>query len=81
MKYYAYVLKSKVDGRLYKGFTSNLDNRINEHNRGKTKSTKGYKPWELFYYEVFDSKEEAIKREKFFKSGAGREFLKRNMAL
>ena len=76
MKYYAYVLKSDLDGRLYKGHTSRLKNRIKEHNSGKTRSTKGYMPWKLVYYEVFDLEEEAIAREKFFKSGIGREFLK-----
>ncbi|RRO12328.1 GIY-YIG nuclease family protein [Flavobacteriaceae bacterium 14752] len=76
MKYYVYVLKSKKDGRLYKGFTTRLKDRINEHNNGKTKSTKGYRPWELVYCEIFFTEKEAIKREKYFKTGSGREFLK-----
>lgn len=75
--FYTYVLKSKVDNRLYKGHTSDLENRLKEHNSAKTKSTKGYIPWELIYFEIFDTKEEAMGREKFFKSGIGREFLKK----
>ena len=47
-----------------------------EHNEGKTKSTKGYAPWRLFYYEVFATRVEAILREKYFKTGMGRAFLK-----
>ena len=76
MKYYVYVLKSKVDGRLYKGFTSRLEERLIEHNLGKTKSTKGYRPWVLVYSEIIEDLEKAVKREKFLKSGIGREFLK-----
>jgi len=47
--YIVYVIKSKVDGRLYVGFTENLDRRIKEHNAGNTKSTKGYIPWTLVF--------------------------------
>lgn len=79
-KYYVYVLKSKVDGRLYKGHSEDLEKRLKEHNSGKTKSTKGYRPWELVYFEEFDIKEEAITRESYFKTGIGREFLKMKLA-
>ncbi|CAN0602356.1 unnamed protein product [Ectocarpus sp. 12 AP-2014] len=51
--YYVYVLKSEVDGRLYKGMTNNLQKRIVEHNSGKNKSTKGFLPWVLVYKEEF----------------------------
>jgi putative endonuclease len=44
MKYFIYIFESEIDGRLYKGQTANLNNRIKEHNSGKTKSTKAYKP-------------------------------------
>jgi putative endonuclease len=76
-----YVLKSTVDGRLYKGFTRNLDRRLWEHNRGKTKSTKAYGPWQLVYKEEVESREEARKREKYLKSGIGREYLKKILDL
>ncbi len=76
MKYYAYILRSQVDGRLYKGHASNVEKRLKEHNSGKTKSTKGYIPWEIVYYEEFETKGEAIEREKFFKTGFGREYIK-----
>ncbi|HLV38078.1 GIY-YIG nuclease family protein [Xanthomarina sp.] len=74
--YYTYVLKSNVDGRLYKGHTDDVEKRLREHNAGKTKSTKGFIPWELVYFEIFKSKLEAVLREKYFKTGSGREFLK-----
>ena len=77
MKYFVYVLESQVDGRFYKGQTTNIENRLNEHNSGNTKSTKGFKPWKLVYFEQFDSVEESVAREKYFKSGSGRDFLKK----
>ena len=70
---------SSKDGRLYKGQTNNLENRIIVHNTGKTKSTKGYLPWELVYFESFKTREEAVLREKYFKTGSGREFLKEKL--
>jgi putative endonuclease len=78
--YYVYVIRSEVDGRLYKGMTKNLDNRIKEHNFGKTKSTKGYLPWTLVYQEAIDTRIEARIREKFLKSGKGRDYLKKILA-
>ncbi|TPV34077.1 GIY-YIG nuclease family protein [Paucihalobacter ruber] len=76
MKYYVYVLESTKDGRLYKGHTNRLEERLKEHNSGKTSSTKGYRPWVLVYHEEYDSEREAIEREKYFKTGSGREYLK-----
>lgn len=71
-----YVLRSEVDGRLYKGFTKDLSIRIAQHNNGKTKSTKGYMPWKLVYSEIVSTLEEALLREKYLKTGQGRDFLK-----
>ena len=76
-----YVLKSEIDGRLYKGQTNKIDKRIIEHNSGKTKSTKGFKPWKLVYLESFKTRDEAVIREKFFKTGSGREFLKEKIII
>ena len=75
--YYVYVIRSEVDGRLYKGITDDIKKRLNEHNRGKQKSTKGYIPWKLIYFEEVSDRKEARKREKYLKSGSGREFLKK----
>lgn len=62
------------------GFTKDVESRLKQHNSGKTKSTKPYRPWILLFVEEFDSKEEALKREKWLKSGIGREFIKKIMA-
>ena len=75
MKYYAYVLFSRKYNKYYKGHCQNLDQRLAQHNSGKTKSIKPFIPWEIVYFESFNALEDAITREKYFKSGAGRRFL------
>ena len=78
--YYAYVLKSVNDNFLYKGHCQDLDKRLLQHNAGMTKSLKPYLPVKLIYFERHDTEEEAIKREKYFKSAAGRRYLKIKLA-
>jgi len=71
-----YVLYSAKFNKIYIGFTSNLEQRLNSHNQTATKGwTIRFRPWELFYYEVFETKAEALKREKELKSAKGREFI------
>ncbi|MGI9551162.1 MAG: GIY-YIG nuclease family protein [Aurantibacter sp.] len=77
MKYYTYVLRSVNFKRHYAGFSRNVKKRVRQHNAGKTKSTKPYLPWELLFFEEFSTKEEAISREKFLKTGKGREYIKK----
>ena len=74
--YFVYVIRSCVDGRLYKGMTHDVGLRLRAHNSGKVRSTKAYRPWELVYQESFSTKREAREREIFLKSGQGREYLK-----
>lgn len=73
---YVYAIKSLKDGRIYVGMTSNVEKRLKEHNSGQTRSTKGYMPWVLFYSEIQITRVDARIREKFLKSGCGKEFLK-----
>lgn len=63
----------------YVGQTNNLHKRLEEHNFGKTKSTKFIKPFILEYFEEFKTRLEAIRRERFLKSGKGREWLDLNI--
>ena len=72
---FVYVIKSIKTNRSYIGHTSNLNKRLKEHNSGKTKSTKGYLPWKLLFFEEYPSRSEAIKRERYLKSGIGREYI------
>ena len=76
MFFYTYVLKSKKDGKLYIGFTDNLRKRVNQHNKGLVEATKNRRPFILVYYEACLNKNKAIKREKYFKNGYGRRYLK-----
>ncbi|MBE0572264.1 MAG: GIY-YIG nuclease family protein [Ignavibacteriaceae bacterium] len=66
--YFVYIIKSLVTIRYYIGSTENLDRRLSYHNSGKVKSTKAYKPWKLVHMERFDTKSDAIKRERQIKS-------------
>ena len=78
MKHFVYVLKSQNNWRFYVGMTANIEKRLGEHNRGYTKSTKAYSPWVLFFFEEYDTREEARKREIYLKSGIGKEKIKEN---
>ncbi len=53
--FYAYILKSLKDGTYYKGSTDNLQKRIKQHNSGKVKYTKGHLPYQLHYFEEFET--------------------------
>ena len=74
--YYVYILQSLKDGRYYYGCTANLPQRIKAHNQGRVRSTKHRRPLKLIYFETFESKTEALRRERFFKSKAGYAWLK-----
>ena len=78
-KYYVYVLVSLMDNSWYIGYTSNLDERIIQHNSGRTITTSKKMPWEILYYEVSFNKQDAIDREKYLKSGVGRRYLKNRL--
>lgn len=74
--YFVYAIKSQKDGRIYVGLSSNIKRRILEHNSGYTFSTKGFRPWKLIYKEEVKDRKGARIREKYFKSGFGKELLK-----
>jgi putative endonuclease len=74
---FVYVLRSFATGQRYTGATADLASRLNQHNANESKSTKGRGPWELIYHEEFSTLGEALRRERYFKSGKGREELKR----
>ena len=77
MIYHVYVLKSQKNGRPYVGFTRKTPKRrLEEHNYGSNQWTRHNGPFDLVYFERFNSRKEALGREKYFKSGSGREFLK-----
>lgn len=73
--YKVYVFKSEKDNKKYIGYSSNIKNRLKEHNQGKVKSTSKRKPFKLIYFENFSNELEAKRRERFLKSGQGRKLL------
>jgi putative endonuclease len=75
--YSIYVLKSLRDRKHYTGYSSDINRQLLEHNSGKTESTRRRRPFELIYSEQYQSEDEARKRERFLKSGKGREELKK----
>jgi len=75
--FYVYIIRSKKDSSYYIGYTSNLQERMKRHNQGRSKYTKSNVPWYLVYYEEFQTKREALKREKLIKSFKGGEVFKR----
>lgn len=77
--FYAYVLQSKKNKEFYIGFTSDLKNRVVEHNQGLNFSTKRYIPWKLVYYEACIEESDARRREKYLKTTQGGRLLKRRI--
>ncbi len=67
--FYVYILKSIKDSCVYTGYTSNLEQRLQQHQLGLVKSTKNRTPLKLIYYEAYLSKTDAQKRERYLKSG------------
>ncbi|MEX0931134.1 MAG: GIY-YIG nuclease family protein [Candidatus Paceibacterota bacterium] len=76
MSYYTYALKSRERNYIYVGITGNPEQRISAHNLGKNKTTRPYGPFEVILLEKYNTRQEAREREKYLKSGIGKEFLK-----
>ena len=74
--YKVYVLYSKKYHKIYIGYTGNLEQRLLSHNKLSHKGyTRKYRPWEIVFSEEYPTKQEAMAREKFLKTGKGREFV------
>jgi putative endonuclease len=63
MLYYTYILKSKIIDRFYIGSCENLSIRLKRHNSGNSRSAKAFIPWEVVYFQEFENKTDALKRE------------------
>lgn len=79
MRYFVYVLKSERDGIRYVGSCADTQKRVHQHNNGESRFTRGHRPWILIYKEEYNTRGEAMKREKFLKSGQGRKWLDKNL--
>ena len=74
--FYTYALNSLERNYIYVGITSDIERRVKEHNSGKNKTTRPYRPFELIFEKEFQTRTEARTEEKKLKSGYGKEFLK-----
>jgi len=79
MMFYTYVLVSGSDKNFYIGSTKHLKKRLEEHNKGLVVSTAPRRPLELIYYEACLNEGDAIARERYFKTGFGRRFLRNRL--
>jgi putative endonuclease len=75
-EWFVYALRSLKDNNLYIGISRDPKKRVESHNKGKTESTKNRRPFVLIYKECCNSLEEAREKEKYYKSGFGREVIK-----
>ena len=70
-----YVIASLTDRTWYTGMAKNAEDRLQEHNHGKNRFTKGHRPWKIIYKEQHPDWSSARKREKYLKSSAGKKWL------
>ncbi|XZF15440.1 GIY-YIG nuclease family protein [Chitinophagaceae bacterium MMS25-I14] len=76
--FFAYVIESiPFPGYFYKGHCKDIELRLKEHNSSKTKSNKHYAPFRIVYFEKFETITEAVLREKYWKTAAGRRYLQK----
>ncbi|MBK8956168.1 MAG: GIY-YIG nuclease family protein [Saprospiraceae bacterium] len=80
MKVVVYVLRSKADNARYVGMTTDLNRRLAEHNDGKNRYTKGHIPWKIVYSENCENWELGRRKEKYYKTSAGRNYINKILA-
>ena len=78
--HYVYVLRSARDDGFYIGYSANLRKRFEQHAKGNEFATSCRGPWKLIYYEAYMEQPDALGRERYLKSGAGRRFLRAQLA-
>jgi putative endonuclease len=76
-----YVIESLLDGTWYTGMAKDFTNRLNEHNQGKNRFTKGHRPWKIIYIEPHPDWGTARLREKYLKTNAGKNWLRKHLSL
>ncbi|MEH6682308.1 MAG: GIY-YIG nuclease family protein [Sediminicola sp.] len=72
--FFVYILESERDSTFYIGQSSDLTKRLEYHNTGLSKYTSKKTPWKLVYYEEYETRTEALKRERFLKKQKNRKF-------
>ena len=74
--YFVYAIYSEIRNYIYVGLTNDISRRLKEHNLGYNKTTRPYRPFRLILSEKFETRLKARTRERYLKSGIGKEFLK-----
>jgi len=74
--FFAYGISSLIRNYIYAGLCKNVEVRFKQHQQGKNRTTRAYRPFELIYVEVFETRKEARAKELFLKSGIGKELLR-----
>ena len=78
--FYAYVIQSEqFPEELYRGHSSDLKQRLADHNAGKCSHTAKFRPWRINFCAAFQTVELAQKFELYLKSGSGHEFSRRHL--
>jgi len=77
MPFYLYILKSEKSGRYYVGQTDDLEERVRYHNSNYSKALRNRGPWKLLYSEAYESRSEAVRREREIKRQKDRHYIER----
>ena len=78
--HFTYVVHSEAANRFYTGYTADLRKRLGEHQRGRVRWTASRLPIRWVYYEACLNQEDALRRERFLKSGKGKRYLRNRLA-
>ena len=78
MEWIVYIIRSPEKGLYYKGYSEDFEKRLVEHNAGRVASTKHARPWIEHYTEKFETKTDALKRERYLKTRSGYRWLKQH---
>lgn len=76
---FAYILRSEMDGSYCFGSTTNVDERVKQHNQGLSNHTSKYRPWQLVWFGAFVSKARAEAFERYLKTGSGHAFSRKRL--
>jgi len=77
--HYVYVLRSELDKQFYTGYTTDLDQRVKDHNKGRVTSTRRRTPFILVYWEGCLSQRDATRRERYLKTAWGKRYIKNRL--
>ena len=79
MNFFTYVIKN-IEGKIYIGQTTDIERRLVEHNEEGNGYTSKFRPWELIVLESYLSRKESMARERYLKTGAGRDWIKNKIS-